>query len=324
MRSTPLGLVAASLFVAGCGGDPSSTTPAADLDAQRIAAATATANENPLCDVARLGGFYWEIGDGNGVRASGSIGAGAPGPGTRMSLFSSSKWIYAAYVVQKRGVRDDDAPYLNFSSGHTLFGVPSCPGAADVQSCGASDGLDPAMVGRFRYDSGHMQYHARVVMGLGLADTAALSAEIAATLGDFALVYTQPQLAAGVEGTPQGYGAFLRRIVRGELAIAQGLGTQRVPATYGNASASPIPGTEHWDYSLGHWVEIDPVTGDGAVSSAGGGGFYPWINAGRTLYGILAREHFTESDAGYHSAECGRLIRRAWETGVQVTGNTPG
>lgn len=323
MNSTPLALVAAGLLVAGCGGD-SSSTPASDTEAQRVAAATATATTNPKCSADAIGAFYWEIGDGNGVRASGSVGTDAPGAGTRMALFSSSKWVYAAYVSQKRGLREDDAPYLNFSSGHTLFGVPSCPGANDVQSCGVSDGIDPAMVGLFHYDSGHMQYHARAVMGLGSADNAALGAEIAATLGDFALVYSQPQLAAGIEGTAQGYGAFLRRIVRGELAISAGLGSRRVPATYGSAVDGPQLGSEQWDYSLGHWVEIDPTIGDGSFSSAGGGGFYPWINASRTLYGIVARERFSESDAGYHSAECGRLIRQAWVTGVQVTGTTPG
>lgn len=322
MNRPPFALAAASLLIAGCGGG--SSAPAALEEEQRYAAATATATSNPKCDAGTIGAFYWEIGDGNGVRASGSVGAGAPVAGTRMNLFSSSKWVYAAYVAQLRGLRDDDVPYLNFSSGHTLFGVPSCPGAADVQSCGVSDGLDPALVGVFHYDSGHMQFHARTVMGLGADDNAALGARITATLGDFTLAYTQPQLAAGLEGTPQGYGSFLRRILRGELAISAGLGSHRVPATYGSADEGPLLGSEQWDYSLGHWVEIDPGIGDGTFSSAGGGGFYPWINSSRTLYGILARERFSESDAGYHSAECGRLIRQAWVTGVQVSGTRPG
>lgn len=315
-------IVAAGLLAAGCGGD--SSTPAGVTEAQRVEAATATAANNPKCDAATIGAFYWEIGDGNGVRASGSVGAGAPAAGTRMNLYSSSKWIYAAYVVQKHGLRDDDAPYLNFTSGHTLFGLPNCPLAVDVQSCGDDAGVDPATVDRFFYDSGHMQYHAQSRMGLGADDTTMLGAEIAATLGDFAMLYRQPQLAAGIEGTPQGYGAFLRRILRGELAIADGLGTHRVPATYGNAAGGPDLGAEQWDYSLGHWVEIDPTLGDGSYSSAGAGGFYPWINSARTLYGIVARESVAEGNAGYHSAECGRLIRQAWVTGEQVTRILPG
>jgi hypothetical protein len=323
MNTTPIALAAATLLIVGCGGSDS-PSPASVDEAQRVAAATATANANPKCDVATIGAFYWELGDGNGVRASGSVGAGAPEAGTRMALYSSSKWIYAAYVVQKRGLVEADAPFLNFSSGHTLFGVPTCPVASDVQSCGVSDGVDPATVGRFLYDSGHMQYHARAMMGLGGADNAALAAEMTATLGDFAFAYAQPHLAAGVEGTSQGYGAFLRRILRGELAIADGLGWRRVAASYGTAIDGPQVGSEEWDYSLGHWVETDARIGDGSYSSAGGGGFYPWINGSRTLYGIVARERVSESDAGYHSAECGRLIRQAWVTGVQVSSTTPG
>lgn len=318
MNTNALTMIVAGLLVAGCGGDSSSTPDAID-EAQRVTAATATATGHPKCSASAIGGFYWEIGDGNGVRASGSVGPDAPGAGTRMPLYSSSKWVYAAYVVQQRGLRDDDAPYLNFTSGHTRFGLPYCPGAPDVQSCGGPDALNPDMVGRFYYDSGHMQYHAQAVMGLGAADNAALGAAVAAALGDFAFVYTQPQLAAGIEGTPQGYAAFLRRIVRGELVIAGGLGAHRVPATYGSAANAPDLGSEQWDYALGHWVEIDPALGDGAFSSAGAGGFYPWISANGRLYGIVARENVAEGNAGYHSAECGRLIRQAWVSGRQVS-----
>jgi hypothetical protein len=326
MNNRSIALTLSCLALAACGGGSGTSSeppPGGITDADRIAAATSTANNNAKCSDGAIGSFYWEIGDGNGVRASGQVGSGAPSAGTRMALFSSSKWVYAAYVAQKRGLRADDAPYLNFTSGHTLFGTPTCPFANDVQSCGASDGLDPDTVGHFYYDSGHMQYHARAVMGLGTADNAVLASEMRSTLGDFGFTYTQPQLAAGVEGTAQGYGAFLRRMLRGELALGAGIGTQAVPATYGNALSGPVAGAERWDYSLGQWVEADPQVGDRANSSAGGGGFYPWIDAGKSLYGILARERFAEADAGYHSAECGRLIRQAWRTGVAVTATTP-
>ena len=41
-------------------------------------------------------------------------------------------------------------------------------------------------------------------------------------------------------------------------------------------------------------------------------------------FALMPGERFSETDAGYHSAECGRLIRQAWVTGVQVTSTTPG
>jgi hypothetical protein len=82
------------------------------------------------------------------------------------------------------------------------------------------------------------------------------------------------------------------------------------------AAYSPVPSTETWHYSLGHWVEDDPIVGDGAFSSAGSFGFYPWIDATKTNYGIVARS--AQQGQGYASAQCGRLIRKAWTTGVAL------
>ena len=58
----------------------------------------------------------------------------------------------------------------------------------------------------------------------------------------------------------------------------------------------------------------DPTVGDGAFSSAGSFGFYPWIDAGKTYYGIVARS--VSAGSGVDSVMCGRLIRKAWETAV--------
>jgi hypothetical protein len=91
------------------------------------------------------------------------------------------------------------------------------------------------------------------------------------------------------------------------------------PATCPNeAVKAPIPSTETWHYAVGHWVEDDPKVGDGAFSSPGAFGFYPWIDASKTYYGILAREdrHRTAEDKpAVLSVDCGRLIRKAWLTG---------
>ncbi len=57
------------------------------------------------------------------------------------------------------------------------------------------------------------------------------------------------------------------------------------------------------------------MVGDGAFSSAGAFGFYPWIDSGKTYYGVVARQVFAQN-AGYDSARCGRLIRKAWITGA--------
>ena len=78
---------------------------------------------------------------------------------------------------------------------------------------------------------------------------------------------------------------------------------------------SPVTIAGDFHYSLGHWVEDDPLAGDGAFSSAGAFGFYPWIDATRAFYGILARHDLT-GDAGNKSVLCGSLIRKAWVSGV--------
>jgi hypothetical protein len=76
-------------------------------------------------------------------------------------------------------------------------------------------------------------------------------------------------------------------------------------------AVSPL--SENWHYSWGHWVEDDPALGDGAFSSPGRTGFYPWVNATRTSYGVLARDGASSSQ---DSRLCGSAIRKAWATGV--------
>ena len=97
------------------------------------------------------------------------------------------------------------------------------------------------------------------------------------------------------------------------------------PATCAQALNAPVPPSESYHYSIGHWVEDDPVNGDGAFSSAGAFGFYPWIDASKSWYGIVARKdgsRITDQDNpdaaghGFDSLQCGALIRAAWMDGV--------
>jgi len=292
-------------------------------NAQRETAATATANSSNN-DCAPIRPFYWEIGDSSAKLASGSIGSAAPVASTSMNIASASKWLYGAYVAQrKNGVLSttDDVPFLNFTSGYTNFTLPFCEPGGTVEDCldGSKGAQDSATIGDFFYNSGHMQKHAST-LGLGTLDNAGLADEIRSEIGtDIALTYTQPQLAAGVEMTPDSYARFLRKMLSGGLRMGAMLGRNAVCTNPGDpdctsAIYSPIniDSNESWQYSLGHWVESDPVVGDDAVSSPGSFGFYPWIDSSRTYYGIVARE---VSQGYYESVQCGRLIRRAWLTG---------
>ncbi len=288
--------------------------------AQRTDAAERTAEHADECNA--IEPFYWEIGDVNERAASGSEGFLAPDRNTQLNIASASKWVYAAYVVQRQqGVLSQaDIDFLTFRSGYVSFIPPSCPFADTVEDCleeGDNGDYTPSEDGRFFYGSGHMQKHA-VLLGLGDLDDDELADEIQSVIGGYSFRYSQPQLAGGIVVNADDYGNFLRHLLSGDLLLGQQLGTHAVctnPATCASADYSPMI-DESWHYSLGHWVEDDPVHGDGAFSSSGAFGFYPWIDASRSWYGIIARESHT-SESGHPSAVCGRLIRTAWLTGVE-------
>lgn len=294
--------------------------------ATRVAAAEETAQNHALCQAVRP--FYWEIGEREGALASGSVTSPTDDTvyvaTTRLAIASASKWTYGAYWAEKTGgaLSDTDIRFLHFQSGYTSFS--SCNADDTVGSCllhGNNGVLNPANVGKFAYGGGHMQNHA-AKNGLAELDAVALGAELCARIGcdTASFGYGQPQPAGGVSTTSAEYAKFLRRILAGQLKIRDLLGTSAVctnPTTCATAVSSPAPEDEDWSYSIGHWVETDPKVGDGAFSSAGAFGFYPWIDATKTYYGLVGRQHFGVGEKdGFQSAKCGRLIRKAFVTGV--------
>lgn len=292
---------------------------------QRTAAATATSQSTVnACNSVRP--FYWEVGSKDAKLASGSITS--PTSAVKylstvpMSVASASKWIYGAYVAQKLGVAglsSNDRKFLSMRAGYITF--QGCDPTQTVDSCLAfqSNGnYTPAADGKFYYGGGHMEKHANLI-GLGARNDTTLTAEVQSQIGtDVAFTYTQPQLAGGLAMTPDAYAKVLRKMLSGGLRIGALLGTGPVctnPLTCGTDQAvfTPIPTTESWHYSVAHWVEDDPVVGDGAFSSPGAFGFYPWIDASKTYYGVLAR---VAQNGAFTSVQCGRLIRKAWMTGT--------
>jgi hypothetical protein len=328
---------------------PSSGPPTANS----LAAATATAKDNELCTA--IIPFYWEIGDKTGALASGTFGLDGQGNpitgATRFSVASASKWIYGTYIVQVRGsaaaLTAQDINFMHFTSGYTNMGDntsgSTCPAPADgspdtVNACllltNPKNGLpftyqDPQTEGSFYYDSGHLENHASLYGGLGNVPVAQLGPMVAEELAaGITMVYSEPLIAGGIFTSSNDYTTVLRNILSGALFMRDALGTNAVctrPNAPGcNASLSPIP--EAWHYSIAHWVEDDPTTnGDGAFSSPGAFGFYPWIEASKNYYGVISRMEGTGNgeQQGYASAQCGRLIRHAWDTGVQQTGQIP-
>jgi hypothetical protein len=334
-----------SLTLAACGGgdadqaaiesdsasDPASVA-AADVDGKRetalavtdprVAAATATANSTSnVC--ASIRPFYWEIGNRDARQASGSVKnpklTTQYSASTPMALASASKWLYGAYVVERKAGQLDasDVELLTMRSGYASF--DECQQKQTVQSCldSGSNGLHTAAWDNsFYYNGGHMQKHASL-NGLGALGNVGLAAAVRGQIGkDIALAYARPQPAGGAVASPDAYAKFLRKLMKGDLRLGNQLGSQAACTSPllcapGQATYSPAENLGNLHYSIGHWVE-DQAGGDGAFSSGGAYGFYPWIDATRTSYGIVAR---SVPDGGRPSLLCGQLIRKAWATG---------
>ncbi len=326
-RTKTLSVWCLLLLSLGCGGSSSSGGAPGDggvegggglSAASRTAAVKQTIAGNALCTA--LPAFYWEIGDASGSLASGTVGTGFAAT-TGMSIASASKLVFGAYVVErfKSNVALIDGSAMRMLSGYTGLVYDTCVGASTVSACfmaSNNSSYVAADVGRFYYNGGHFQKYA-VDLGLGADDDQMLAADIKAQVGtEFSFTYGSPQLAGGIRTSAADYAAFLRKILAGGLALRDHLGEAPVctqPSSCASALYSPAPAA--WHYSYGHWIEDDPATGDGAFSSPGAFGFYPWIDKTKTYYGILARYSVT-AQAYVQSAECGALIRRAFITGV--------
>jgi len=383
---------------AGANGDGSTTLAdggSAANDASRLVAMQATATSAAEC--VAIQPFYWEMGDQDSgatptLFGSAGVDATTKAPIARTTQFgiaSASKWIFAAYIIQKLdGVMDPvTKKFMHFQSGYTSFDDSSCahsygvntvadceniycwtaktgkaivgcslaqPSAATYANYDVTRNSDytAADDGFFSYGGGHFQRYA-VAAGAGVinpgdgdgsygfdmssdisvagtpATNTKLSADILALLGLKLdpFLYSIPQLAGGVATDAASYATFLQNILNGNLKIKAFLGVDPVctnPSTCAQAHYTPIP-EESLHYSYGHWVEDDPAAenSDGAFDSAGAFGFYPWIDATKTYYGVISRAEQTGVDSsdssvqnGYKSELCGRLIRKAFATGV--------
>lgn len=333
-------IIGLTLSSAACGSDGAVTADAALPDAatidapatitpaQRQAAAQQTAMSHADCSV--LAPFYWEIGDKTGVQASGSTGDGTVVATTEFPIASASKWLFGAYVAEVRAgvLTPDDIQHLHMMAGYTNFDDGSCgAGIATVADCfaaGTNSTLNRADVGIFDYGGGHFQHWA-TVNGMGPLTRVTLAADMKAKLGtDIDLRYFSPQLAGGAGTSATEYAKFLRNILNNQLKISTLLGSNPVCADRNPATCvTPTPGEPFAGvhYSMAHWVEDDPAGGDGAFSSAGLFGFYPWINASKTHYGVLSRKAQTGGGggpigAGRPSMLCGRKLRLAFDSGI--------
>ncbi|MBT8491672.1 MAG: hypothetical protein KJO07_01320, partial [Deltaproteobacteria bacterium] len=257
------GLVLTSL---ACGSSGSGKGPDAGAEADAspdpidyasaTAAMAAVAAEDPLCQ--GLGDFYWSVGSRDGRLGMGAIGS-TYDESTRMPIFSASKWIFGAYVLEQGGGVLDASLIagLNFTSGYAEDGLPLCVPTDTVGSCFENNfaELRAERVGTFHYASGHMQKLAAIDLGLFDMSEAQFASAIMDELGeDLELTFdvnvldgavAGPLAAGGMNTHPAAYESFLARMVDGQYQISSRLGDEAVAT--GNPAAQ---------YSLGHWVEL--------------------------------------------------------------------
>jgi hypothetical protein len=297
------------------------------------AAAIASANGD-ACVNARP--FYWEIGGASGAPlVSGQVGGTDYGRNTVVALASSSKWPFAAYVVQRyngppSGVNGAIiVSGLNMKLGYTYMYDPNCLSVTTVGSCfttSTNSLVNLQAVGHFFYNSGNAQAVAATpaLLHLGAKTNATMLTEVnnylalGPTFG-----YIAPTMSSGLHASAADYVTFLQNIMNGTYQISNYLGYSPVathPCENGLTGCSPF-GSVNFHFSLHHWIEDNtggtyPIhgttqpPGDGAYSSPGAYGFYPWISANKQYYGVIS----TQGDVGKYeyTIPCGRAIRGAF------------
>ncbi|ADO75180.1 hypothetical protein [Stigmatella aurantiaca] len=320
----------------GCGATEDALEPVADepWGMSRAAltvyeqAALDTANHSAHCHL--LGNFYWEIGNGAGLLYGISRGSGVSAT-TVMPIASASKWLYVGAYVQSRGYANlstDEKKRLNFTSGYIDENTTLCGDAGTtVSDCYGpaykNVSYRPLQNGRYFYNGGHMQK-------LALDDIGARKGTGVASVMDWInalLSTTLPEsdsdvaVAGGFSGSAAHYRVFLMKLINNQYELSSKLAVDSVPAWQGGPNVSFTPWTVGQAYyGLGHWIEGEAVNGVWTLtghSSPGAYGFYPWVNAARTQYMLLARSRQLGADGeGEKSRACAQTIRKAYELGV--------
>jgi hypothetical protein len=328
------GLLALGLIGCGPGEDglesPAEETPGTSRAALTVneQAAVDTAHYSASCS--SLGNFYWEIGAGAGPRFGFSRGSSVTAA-TQMPIASASKWLYASAYVQARGYVNlgaEEKKRLNFTSGFIEASNSGCgePGLT-VSTCYGPGYKDVTFRllqnGRFFYDGGHMQKLANDTLGgrrgTGLASVMDwLNGQLGTPLPE---TDSAVAVAGGFSGSAAQYRVFLTKLLNHQYEMSALLTADAVPAYPGGPNVTSTPWvTGQAYYGLGHWLEREQVNGAWTLtghSSPGLFGFYPWVDATKSRYMILARARLLSPDnEGEKSRVCAQAIRRAYDSGV--------
>jgi hypothetical protein len=252
-----------------------------------------------------------------------------------------------------------DVPFLNFTSGYDNMNDATCLDSTTIGAClSQRNGVGwksrrngawtVADVGHFSYNSGHLEVFegggappiAHVINGANVTPgglAGAIMNTFAAKGVNVNLSFQYDLPAGGIVTDAADYAVFLQSLIRGSnpLLMSHFLNPAGTPSAVIDPYAvctdvtdaqcgavySPLPNGIKWHYSITHWIEDGSLTGDGAYSSPGKDGFYPWIDASKTYYGIISRFDNNEiaspdTSPYYKSVLCGTAIRKAFLTGV--------
>ena len=268
--------------------------------------------------------FYWEIGDANGLLASGKKGKSFDAD-TSVNLASGSKWLFATYLLEKYGsLTDSQIQMLTQRSGYRSFLDQACGFTWNVNDCmnlqkliyGTNDLYTSENPDTFFYSGAHFQQLA-IEIGLGKYTSSKLATEIKTYLNDGDMSFLIPAVGSGMRASAKTFSSVMRKMMTNEYKIGELLGSDRtctLESLCPTSLRSPLK--TDWDYSLGHWVEHETGGPDEAFSGPGLQGFYPWISADKTLYGVLSTEVIADLNA--RSSACGGKMRKAWISGVMV------
>lgn len=327
--------LALGLIGCGPGSDGLAGPSDTDLGSSRAAltvyeqAAVDTANSSQDCT--SLGDFYWEVGNGT-TKLFGFSRGTSVSETTVMPLASASKWLYASAYLQSKGYLNlgaDEKKGLNFTSGFLEGNTNATCGDAGttVSACYGPDykavAYDDSQNGSFFYGGGHMQKLALDDMG---ARTGTGLASVVDWLnGQLGTSFPQSSgavaVAGGFWGSAAHYRVFLQKLLTNQYAMSVRLNADAVPAYPGGPGVAYTPWvTGQAYYGLGHWLERESVNNVWTVtghSSPGMFGFYPWVEAGKGQYMLLARSRtLTTGGEGEMSRACAHRIHDAYQSGV--------
>lgn len=253
-----------------------------------------------------------ELGNATHTHYRASFGKGAPISQEPLRIASATKWISAAYFLEKvpEPLSVSASLGLRMLSGRTFF--DGCDRTPTVAACfhhKQNGRANPRDIGFFSYGGGHFAGLAMDI-GLGALNTKDLAREVQVVLGIPEIDFDTPNFAAGGVVTTRAYVTFLKKVLDGKLKMSRYLGADSVctlPQECASSRGTVVP--VNFSYSYGHWIERTPqATGDGVFSSVGMWGFYPWIDPRDGSYGVIAAR--SSNGQAYLSAlECGRRIR---------------